>query len=139
MEPYFTGPYRVEMTDRVSRKGLPIWRLLEPLTLMCEIGGHARSFTTPAGYLTDGASVPAWAWRLIPPGTRAAASAAIHDYLYEHRIREAEIGQGQARYDADLAFREALNAAGVVPWRRCTMYRSVRALGWRGWGKAAGA
>lgn len=137
--PRFIGRYRAELLrDELSSRGLPLERLEEQITLDCLIDGQRRLFTVPAGYKTDGASVPAFAWRFIPPGTRAKFAAPIHDFLYENRVRESEIGLKAARREADLAFLEGMKAAGVVRWRRSVMFRAVRAFGGRGWGKAAG-
>ncbi len=131
--PRFTGPFRVELPGQ-TRQGRAGRKVIEPLTLGRWINGEAREFTCPPGFHTDGASVPRFFWRLIPPGGLYAGAAAIHDYLYAHRVGEDPLGKKRARYEADLAFREGMDAAGVPAWKRATMFRAVRMFGWRGWG-----
>lgn len=85
---------------------------------------------TPAGYLTDWASVPSIAQLRIQPFGRHAAAALLHDWLYA-------IGEPGRRAEADALFLERMEIDGVNPVRRSVMYRAVRLGGGGGYGAAA--
>lgn len=77
----------------------------------------------PAGFITDGASIPRLFWSMLSPFGDYFAAAIIHDYLYSsHNDR-------YSRQHADLIFKEAMFNIGV-PWHtRETIFRAVRAFG----------
>ncbi|MBC7302142.1 MAG: DUF1353 domain-containing protein [Nocardia sp.] len=90
------------------------WRLTEPLTYQ----GAVETFTVPAGFRTDFASVPrALVW-LIPRYGAYTKAAILHDYLR----RTGEVGPA----DADGIFRRSLHEAGVSVPRRWMMWTAVR-------------
>lgn len=70
----------------------------------------------PAGYLTDGASVPRIFWNLLPPWGKYGAAAIVHDYLCEFLTI---IVDGEpiriTRKQADFILLEAMEVLGV-PW-----------------------
>ncbi|MFC4373053.1 DUF1353 domain-containing protein [Nocardia halotolerans] len=102
------------------------WRLTEPLTYR----GAVETFTVPAGFRTDFASVPrALVW-LIPRYGDYTRAAILHDYL----CRTGEVGPA----DADGLFRRSLREAGVSVPRRWMMWAAVR-LGSRLRGASVGA
>jgi hypothetical protein len=81
----------------------------------------------PAGFHTDGASIPRAFWSILGPHGAYFGAAIIHDYLYTQA--------GEARYlldrkEADVIFREAMFNAGVGAHRNI-MYAAVRMFGWR--------
>lgn len=81
--------------------------------------------TVPAGFVTDGASVPQVFWNILSPFGDYFGSALIHDYLYS------PANNWFTRAEADEIFLEAMTLAGV-PWiRRRIIYRAVRLGGWR--------
>lgn len=113
------------------------YRLLEPVTAC----GH----TVPAGFITDGATVPrflsvvagllvllsyAWGWTAgigvgvlvavavvyFPPVGRYLVAAIIHDWLLEHHPRAY----------ADREFRRVIVWLRIASWRRWVMYLAVR-------------
>ena len=98
-----------------------VYTLLEPLEYM--------DLTIPAGFESDGASVPRFFWRLVfPPGDSKALHAAfVHDYIY--RTHPA----GWTRADADKVFRELLVAGGIPAWRANLAYCGVRWFGGKSW------
>lgn len=70
----------------------------------------------PAGYLTDGASVPRIFWNLLPPWGKYGAAAIVHDYLCEFlEIQVDGIPQRITRKQADLILLEAMEVL-EVPW-----------------------
>ncbi|MFE3546108.1 DUF1353 domain-containing protein [Nocardia sp. NPDC059177] len=90
------------------------WRLTEPLTYQ----GAVETFTVPAGFRTDFASVPrALVW-LIPRYGAYTRAAILHDYLCRTEV----VG----RADADGLFRRCLREFGVTVPRRWMMWAAVR-------------
>jgi hypothetical protein len=81
----------------------------------------------PAGYLTDGASVPQLLWNLLPPWGAYGQAAVVHDILCETLIVH-KGGQAQqiTRAKADSIFKEAMTVLGVPAWKRNVMYIAVR-------------
>ena len=77
--------------------------------------------TVPAGFKTDGASVPRLLWWLFPPTGRYMAAAIVHDYLLQAHY--------PARREADRVFLQAMEALGVIFWRRWLMFGAVRCFG----------
>ena len=79
----------------------------------------------PKGYITDGASIPKWAWSIIGgPVGKYAPAAIVHDYIIEFEL--------YPRKKADKIFLEAMKVLKVPFWKRRIMYRAVRInSGWR--------
>jgi hypothetical protein len=78
----------------------------------------------PAGFVTDGASVPRILWNVLPPFGLHFTASVVHDYLYRalaHLI---------SRKVADKIFLEILKRDGVPAFRRKTMYQAVRKCGY---------
>lgn len=81
-----------------------------------------------AGYRTDGASIPRWAWRVIGhPWAQYLPAAIVHDILYETEFLPREL--------ADQCFRDLMVWLEVPAWRRGAMYRAVRLVGGFTWRK----
>lgn len=92
------------------------WRLVEPLVYL----GAKESFTVPAGFETDFASVPsAFGW-LLPRSGRYTKAAILHDDLCE----ESEAGRFD-RDDADGIFRRTMRELEVPFLRRWIMWAAV--------------
>lgn len=90
----------------------------------------------PAGFETDGFSIPRALWPMIgSPWDRFVPAAVVHDYLY------ASTGGDGAytRKDADRVFKWLLTALGMSSVRAELMYRGVRVGGWVGWRRHAQA
>lgn len=86
----------------------------------------------PAGFESDGASVPRLLWGVVfPRDDRQALFAALfHDYVYRtHPL-------SWTRYAADLAFRTFLLAGGVAYHRVLLAYAGVRLFGRKAWKEA---
>lgn len=85
--------------------------------------------TVPAGFSSDGASVPRFFWRVVfPPGdNRALRAAFLHDWIY--RTHPA----GWSREAADNLFRRVLIEDGVPQICAGLAYRGVRLFGGRAW------
>ena len=87
----------------------------------------------PAGFESDGASVPRFFWRTVfPPGDPAALMPAfVHDYVYRTHP------DGWTRDEADRAFKLLLLDSGVPSARANLAYWGVRMFGASAW-KAGG-
>jgi hypothetical protein len=85
-----------------------------------------KTWEVPAGYMTDGASVPAVLWALYPPFTGAYRFAAvIHDYYCDNKE--------ETWQDTHKVFYNAMRAADVDETDAKLMYMAVYAFGPR-WG-----
>jgi hypothetical protein len=97
------------------------------------------SLYIPAGFESDGATVPRWAWVWLPAWDRYSFAALFHDYLLQNR--QVDLMDSMDRHtDAILSRRGCDNVFFAimrdtgVGWRtRWTMYLAVRlyAILWR--------
>ena len=89
-----------------------------------------RRFTVPAGYVSDGASVPRLFWRLLSPPIDPVtlAPSIIHDWLYDNAWR-----YDLTRLECDRWYRDALVANGYPLWKANLTYIGIRLVGWRHW------
>lgn len=86
----------------------------------------------PAGFMTDGASVPRGLWNLFPPFGRYNKASLLHDFLYHAG------GMNMARItrrQADDIFLAAMVSLGVPGWQRWAMYAGVRIMAFIAWDK----
>ena len=102
-----------------------VFTLREPLT--CEW------ITVPAGFESDGASVPRLFWRIVfPPGDQKALRAAfVHDYIYRNHP------EGWDREMADMLFLKMLIDDGTPKISAVLAWLGVRLFGSAAW-KAGG-
>lgn len=80
-------------------------------------------YDVPAGFVTDGASIPRFAWRIIdhPFQSDYIEVYVVHDYDYQTgRISRAE---------ADKKMLDGLKAKGMNYFKRYAIYWSVRIFG----------
>ncbi|MCV6625854.1 MAG: DUF1353 domain-containing protein [Cellvibrionaceae bacterium] len=89
------------------------WRLLAPLV--------TPEYTIPAGFESDGASVPRPFWPIIPRVGKYLTASIVHDWMYVNAI-------GTKR-EADRLFKLNMQRAGVSRWRVWLMYLSVKTFG----------
>lgn len=81
----------------------------------------------PAGFKSDGMSVPRFFWRFISPKIegRTAGPSIIHDWLYaSHRL---------TRKEADNWLRQALVNNGMTARKAAMVYYAVRVFGFSHW------
>lgn len=82
-----------------------------------------NGITVPAGFTTDGASVPDWLQHIFDPFDPDYATAAvIHDWLYYKKL--------VSRKEADKIFLEVMLKMGTPRWKAYTFYYTVRLVGW---------
>ena len=80
-----------------------------------------ETFTVPAGFDTNFASVPRALWWLVPRYGRHTKAAVVHDWLW-HEAREGRFDKA----DADGIFRRAMRELRVGFVRRWMMWAAVR-------------
>lgn len=123
----FTGTLRLESLDADCR----VWRLGEPLQY--EIGAldSGALIIVPAGFETDGASIPRLLQGILPAWGRWSRAAIIHDYLCRAIDQRRPVGVPGwgivgRRSDADAIFYEAMIVAGVSRPIAWIMWAAVR-------------
>ncbi len=82
----------------------------------------AFTLTVPAGFVSDGASIPKILWPILgsPIGNRHLPAAIVHDFLCESATSY------EQRVIGDAVFFELLKRCDVPYWRRAAMYCGVR-------------
>lgn len=116
----FLEPIRAEdAEDGVHRT------LLENITY--HVGGRSSTdkVVIPAGFVTDGGSVPQFLWGIVSPWGRASKPFLLHDWLYHT--------QDRSRLVSDAILLEAMEVVGVSWFQRLLIYRGVRLGGWVAW------
>lgn len=103
--------------------GLP-FTLLQALTYVTDVE-HRGTFSVPACFKTDLASIPRPLWAVLPPVGKYDAAAVVHDYLYQTN--------GLTRAAADSILLEAMGVLGVGRLTRWLIYSGVRLGGWKPW------
>lgn len=100
-----------------------MWELTAPLVWT---GTKGDTFTVPASFETDLASVPRFMlWRIPSYGVYARA-AVLHDYLLVHLVNHPEPALRVTSRDADGIFRRVMHDLGT-PWAtRWVMWTAVR-------------
>lgn len=103
--------------------GADHWRVTAPFTYLIT---DTQSVSIPAGYLTDGASVPKVFWNIIPPWGKYGQAAVVHDLLCEY-LTVLEDGHPVAisRAYCDSVLNQAMQALGVPDYQRLAIYWSV--------------
>ena len=113
-------PLPLQLIDAGMKGNSRMWTLATEFRFV-----GSKIIDVPAGFLTDGASVPRVFWSLFDPTGPYLQAAVIHDYLYNTQVF--------SRETADEVFLEAMKACGVGFITRQTVYRAVRFGGWVAW------
>lgn len=109
-------PDPIDVRDNGLVGDVRTFRLLAPFTYLSSRG----AITVPAGFVTDGASIPRAFWNALSPFGPWFGPAIIHDYLYS------EFNRRFTRQESDDLFKEAMFNAGLDWPRRELIYRAVR-------------
>ena len=101
-------------------------KLVKPFSYYIKKKG-GDTIVVPAGFITDGASIPRFAWSIIggPMSGKYVAAAILHDWLYHI--------QTFSRKKSDLIFLKAMAVLGVTRLKRKTIYWAVRIGGRWAW------
>ena len=119
----FLTELKVELLDDVSNEGRGTWRLTAPLIYQSDVA--KKTFTVPAGFMTDFSSVPRTPVAFLLTGDTCHSASALHDWLYStHNVD---------RSMADHVLMEASLASGVPTWRAAAMFIGVRLFGSSHW------
>ena len=104
-----------------------VYTLLEDLS----VTWNGRVLRIPAGFKSDGASVPRFFWRWVfPPGdSKAMCAAFAHDFVYRTHP------DGWTKQDADQMFYDLLRRNGVPYLNAKRAYLGVRLFGSSSWKK----
>lgn len=121
----FLTDLEVELVSDATNSGRGTWRLTAPLVYQSDVA--KQTFTVPAGFETDFASVPRAPIAFLLTADSAHAASAVHDFLYTppHQV---------ARDIADAVLKEASEVSGVPDWRAWLMWAGVRVGGASHWG-----
>lgn len=93
----------------------------------------------PAGYISDGASVPRALWWYAPPVGLYSAAAIVHDWLYANKgVRPMLAPPVLSRATCDAIFRDLMVRGGVRTRKAKMMWLAVRAFGWKPWNRSEG-
>lgn len=113
------------------------WMVIAPYEFRSETGAIV---TVPAGFITDGASVPRCLWAAIPPFGRHFNAAVVHDALYRGAVLMGD-GKKFPKCICDTFFMEIMQRDEVPLARRIAMYEAVKTLGYSSYinGKAQAA
>jgi len=115
----FTGPLDVSFSD--SRYAF----LREDLVWEVGHEGSGVEIRVPAGFISDGATVPRILWPIMPPwGDKGTRAAILHDYLLSI-LKPNDPEYAAKRTDADRQFQLALLALGVNPVRALICWAGV--------------
>ncbi len=109
------------LAREIGRKRL--YEVGEPFAYLSEAG---QTFVVRSSFMTDGASVPRFAWSYMSPFAGVHVPAVIlHDALYATHFED--------RKFCDKILREALESLGVRKSKAWLVYQSVRAGGAWAW------
>jgi hypothetical protein len=118
----FTGELTITETHLASR----VWRLEQELHY--EIGslGSGAFVVVPAGFMTDGASVPRALWSVFPSWGTYSRAAVVHDFVV-HLINTGQPHPlALTRAAADKLFMEAMKVCQTGWFTRHCLYLGVR-------------
>ena len=122
MSGFLTKLHTVSLPGR--KAGAKCLQLTRPLSYL---NRDSVVVTAPAGYETDGASVPRAVWWLLPPFGSYREAAVIHDYLFEvQKVGGKRIGVTEA----NMHLLWGMEDLGVSWWKRQAIYRAVQVGGW---------
>lgn len=98
-------------------KGIGTFSIIAPFTYERVFLGSGQKITVPAGFVSDGCSIPWFARSFFPTLGKAAKAGVLHDYL---------LWAGYSKREAASIFLESMEVLGVKKIRRTLMYWSVK-------------
>ena len=123
----FSAPLMVQYDHAASEAlGSDHWRVCQPFRFYLGGKDTDRWVYVPAGYLTDGASVPRLCWSIIPPWGSYGQAAVVHDIVCEY-LSITVNGQPHpiTRKECDDILLEAMTVLGVQKFLRDAIYGAV--------------
>lgn len=122
---YVEGSLSVSYSQHASTKLLnDMWVVTEGFTYHID---EKRSIRIPAGFLTDGASVPRIVSSIIPAWGDHGLASVVHDYLCEYlQVWQDGRRVNISREDCNKIFYECMNITGVGKIKAKAMYAAVK-------------
>lgn len=113
----FSAPLCIQYDPKASDAlGADHWRVTQGFRFYINSPQSGLWINVPAGYLTDGASVPRAFWSLIPPWGKYGQAAVVHDIVCEYlSITKHGCPYRVSRAFCDDLLLHAMEALGV-PW-----------------------
>lgn len=109
-----------------KRMGRDYWRVQQGFRYYLGTKGSNRWVNVPAGFLTDGASVPQIFWSVIPRWGAYGQAAVVHDYLCEYlSITVDGMPKRITRAEADDILLEAMEVLEVPEFKAKTIEAAV--------------
>ncbi|RYD46005.1 MAG: DUF1353 domain-containing protein, partial [Verrucomicrobiaceae bacterium] len=103
-----------------------VWRIEQDFTYEVGDKGSGKTITVPAGFQTDGASVPQILWAMFPAWGSYSRAAVIHDLLC-HLINTGRPHEhAPTRKIADEIFKEAMVVCGTGWFTRTILFGGAR-------------
>ncbi|MFJ7315472.1 DUF1353 domain-containing protein [Pseudomonas sp. NPDC098747] len=125
----FSAPLNLEYDYEASKiLDADYWRVTQEFRYYIKGQDDRTWVDVPAGYLTDGASVPRIFWSLIPPWGAYGQAAVVHDILCES-LSFTVNGKAHsiARKTCDDILLETMNVLGV-PFLKCQIIHKAVSL-----------
>lgn len=115
--------------DKSKQENEDLWVTNEEFTYFIGPVQDRKYVTVPAGFITDGASVPRMFWPIFPPWGVYGQATILHDYLCVNKQLtkngdDTNLRIGQEEIDKVLY--GAMKALGTPVWKRAIIYAAVR-------------
>lgn len=107
-----------------------LWRLAQPLHYEVGAEGSGKWIEVPAGFQTDGATLPAPLKLMLAVWGTYGRAACLHDYCYGQLLNGTPLADIPTRQAADNEFHIAMRACGTGKALAFIMWAAVRAFGW---------
>ena len=120
---YYRRPPQIEIMPETENSD--IFRLTRDM----KYRWYGVTFTGPAGFECDGASVPRFLWSSVSPkiDNRTLAGSIAHDYIYRTRP------ENWTKEAADSMFYDIIREDGLSWWKAQKAYWGVKLFGGYAW------
>lgn len=115
--------------DKSKQENEDLWVTNEEFTYFIGPVQDQKYVTVPAGFITDGASVPRMFWPIFPPWGVYGQATILHDYLCVHKQLTKNGDNPNLRIgqeEIDKVLYSAMKALGTPVWKRAIIYAAVR-------------
>lgn len=102
------------------------WRLWRVITDFKYVTNSGNTIVVPAGFKTDGATIPKILWTWLPAWGKYSRAAVVHDYLCRRIEEGTPHSTSPTRKEADDIFFEAMTDCEVSLFVKRVMYTAVR-------------
>lgn len=125
----FSAPLLIQYDEKASQiLGADHWRVASGFRFYVNHADSGEWVNVPAGYLTDGASVPRVFWSMIPPWGKYGQAAVVHDIVCEYlSITKDGLPHPVTRKECDDLLLQAMAALKVPFVTRHAIHKAVSA------------